>query len=324
MKRSVFAVFMMSLLLCLAGCMSHGTMVTSYPERSVTLVVGFPPGSSADIAARHLAAAGSEHLRVPIKAVNRPGDAGVTGMTDVIKAPPDGYTLGMATMELLTIRPHLAKLSYGSPDDYTPVVNVVNNPLCLVVKSIAPWKDIREFVASAKAHPGKTLLGDSGPASVTHLAVECMKSVTGVDFVAIHLGGAPECVSALWEGKVDALIQHIAAVQPEVVAERARLLGVFEERRNPLVPDIPTFKEAGYDMVLGDYVLVIGPPGLPPGIVDRLQEAFRKTMEDRAFINPMELRRLDVFYEGSGDLKRRLWRDYDNNGKLIEALRGSK
>jgi tripartite-type tricarboxylate transporter receptor subunit TctC len=324
MKRSVYAVFVSFVLLGLAGCMSHGTVVTSYPERSVTLVVGFPPGSSVDITARHLAAAGSEHLRVPIGVVNRKGDAGVEGMTDVIQAPPDGYTLGMATMELLTIRPHLTRLPYGSPDDYTPVVNVVNSPLCLAVRSNAPWKDIREFIVSAKARPGKARVGDGGAASATHLAVEHVKSVTGVDLVAVHLGGAPECVSALWEGKVDALVQHVAAVLPEVVAERARLLGVFEERRNPLVPDIPTFKEAGYDVILGDYILVIGPPRLPPGIVDRLQEAFRKAMEDRAFINPVELRRWDVFYEGSGDLKRRLWRDYENNGKLVEALKGSK
>jgi tripartite-type tricarboxylate transporter receptor subunit TctC len=131
-------------------------------------------------------------------------------------------------------------------------------------------------------------------------------------------------VSALWEGKVDALVQHLAAVLPEVVAERARFLGVFEEKRNPLVPCVPTFKEAGYDIVLGDYILVIGPPGLPLGIVDLLHEAFRKTMEDRAFINPMRLRRLDIFYEGPGDLKRHLWREYRSNGKLIEDLKTSK
>jgi len=291
-----------------------------YPEKPITLMVNFPPGGALDDTAQALVVAAKKYLPQPLVVVHRPGASGTVGMAEFLKTKPDGYTLCVGAMGLLTIQPHLRKLPYKTADDYTPIINLVNNPVCLAVKSTAPWKNIQEFISHAKANPGKIRVGDMGRGSSLHLAAEQLKAVAKIDLSPAHFTGAPECLNALLEGKIEALCHHHALFPAEVKAGRVRILGVFEEKRNPIFPDAPTFKEVGYDVTFDSYACIIGPKGIPSEIVSALHDAFKKAMEDPVFSVPMKAKGLDMMYERPADLKRRLMRDYENNAEVVRSI----
>jgi tripartite-type tricarboxylate transporter receptor subunit TctC len=293
---------------------------SGYPQEPITVIVGFPPGGSLDLTAQPLVKAVNKFFPQPMKVVHQPGAAGTKAMGEFLKALPDGYTLNLAAMGLLTLQPHLHKLPYNTPEDYTPIMNLVNNPMCLAVKHSAPWKTLQEFIAEAKTHPGKIRVGDLGQGSSMHLATEQLKAAAKIDLTPVHFTGAPETVNALLEGKVDALTQHHAVFPKEVEGGRVRILGVYERARNALFPDAPTFREIGYDVVFDSYACMIGPPGLPAPILAILHESLKKAMSDPDFIDAMKAQGLALFYQGPEELKKTLWRDYEQNARLVEQI----
>lgn len=319
MTRTVFAILCPVTMITL-GLLSAPRAIAEYPEKPITVIVGFPPGGSLDLTAQPLVAAVNKFFPQRMTVVHRPGAAGTIGMAELLKAPPDGYTLNLAAMGLLTLQPHLRQLPYNTPDDYTPIINLVNNPVCLAVKSMAPWKNLKEFIDDARANPGKIRVGDLGKGSSLHLATEQLKAAAKIDLTPVHFTGAPETVKALLEGKVDALTQHHAVFPKEVAAGRVRILGVFEVQRNPLFPESPTFREIGYDVTFDSYACMIGPKGIPANIVSILHDAFKKAMGDAVFTEPMKAQGLALFYQSPEDLKKTLRRDYENNAKLVKQI----
>lgn len=270
--------------------------------------------------ARAITEAAKKYFPKPMVVINRPGAAGTIGAAEIIQAKPDGYTIGISAVAVLTIQPHRTKLPYGSPADYTPIIKLVNIPVCLTVRSDAPWKDINEFIDYARKNPGKLRIGHPGIGTIPHLDVELLKIMAKIDFTAVPFAGGAQSVPALLGGHVDAISQHPGEVLAHVNAGKAKVLGVFEEKRNPLFPETPTFKELGYDIVMGVYYLVIGPKGLDPEIVSMLHEALKKAMEDSIFKKPMESQGFQISYEGPEDIKKRLMHDYQQNAKLVELL----
>jgi len=295
-------------------------VVVNFPEKPVTVIVGFPPGGSLDLTAQPLMKAVNKFFPQPMKVVHQPGAAGTKAISDFLKAAPDGYTLNLAAMGLLTLQPHLRKLPYNTADDYTSIINLVNNPVCLAVKSSAPWKNLYEFITDAKANPGKIRVGDLGKGSSLHLATEQLKATAKIDLTPVHFIGAPETVKALLDGTVDALTQHHAVFPKEVEAGRVKILGVFEVQRNPLFPNAPTFREIGYDVVFDSYACMIGPKGMAPSIVKILHDAFRKGMGGPEFLDAMKAQGLALYYQGPEDLKKTLLRDYEKNAKIVKQI----
>jgi len=294
--------------------------IAGYPEKPVNFICGFPAGGAMDMTARAITEAAKKYFPKPMVVVNRPGAAGTIGAAEIIQAKPDGYTIGISAVAVLTIQPHRTKLPYGSPADYTPIIKLVNIPVCLTVRSDAPWKNINEFIDYAKKNPGKLRIGHPGIGTIPHLDVELLKIMAKIDFTVVPFAGGAQSVPALLGGHVDAISQHPGEVLAHVNAGKARVLGVFEEKRNPLFPDAPAFKELGYDITMGVYYLVLGPKGLSPEIVSMLHDALKKAMEDPIFKNAMESQGFVIAYEGPEDIKRRLMRDYEQNAKLVEAL----
>ena len=292
----------------------------AYPEKPITLISTFPPGGPVDVAAKALAEAARKYLPQPVTVVSRAGGAGTIGTAEIIKASPDGYTLGISAMGALAIQPHLQKTPYGPPDDYTLIINLINNPACFSVRADAPWKSAVEFIADAKANPGKYRVGNLDPGSVLHLDAEQLATMAGLKIQHVHFTSGPDSLKALLNGDIGALSQHNGLVFPAVQSGKARTLGVYEERRSPTFPEVPTFKEIGYDITLGGYLPVIGPKGIDPAIIAILHEAFRKSMEDPVFKEAMKAKGYEIFYEGPADLKKRLARDYVSNARLLEKM----
>jgi len=320
MRKGFSVVMVFVSLVAGMGLISPSITKAAYPEMAVTFIHGFPGGVT-EITSRSLAEAAKKYFPKPIVVVCRPGAAGTIGAAEVIQSKPDGYTIGLGPVAVLTVQPHRTKLPYGSPDDYTPIMKLVNIPLCLSVKSTAPWKTIQEFIAYAKANPGKLRVGHPGIGTIPHLDIELLKMTAKIDFISVPFAGGGESVPALVGGHIDAVSQHPGDVLPQVQAGNVRVIGVFEEKRNPLFPDVQTFREAGYDITLAVYYTVIGPKGLPPHIVSTLHDAFKKSMGDPAFIKPIEAGGLIISYEGPEATKKRLMGDYERNKKFIDILR---
>ncbi len=306
----------------LALALSLGSVpavLAGYPERPVTLIVPFAAGSAPDTMARGLAEAAKRHLAKPVVVVNRPGGAGTIGMAEVVHARPDGYTLGLGAVAIFTVQPHLTALPYRTPDDYVPVMKLFNLPVLLFVRSEAPWKTAAQLLGYARAHPGTLRVGVPEIGTIIHLDLERLKLLAGVDLTVVPFQG-PQQITALLGGHVDVALAHPPPVVPHVKAGGIRVLGVFQDVRNPLFPDAATFKELGYDITLGAYNLVIAPRGTPPSIVEVVHDAFRKALAEPSFVALARKSLVDIDYQGPEATKRALWVSFEENRKLIEFL----
>jgi tripartite-type tricarboxylate transporter receptor subunit TctC len=214
----------------------------------------------------------------------------------------------------------MTKLPYGSPADFSAIIRLASNPCLLAVKSNAPWKTIQEFIDYARANPGKIRVGNSGIGTQLHLDAEMLRLMAKIDLVAVPFAGSGESVPAMLGGHVEVSSTHPNNVLGHVQAGKVRVLAVFEEKRNPLFPEAPTFKEIGYEITTAVYYQFIGPKGLPPQIVSTLHDAFKKGMEDPAFVKPMATQGWQIDYEGPQDLMKRLMKDYEMNTKLVDLL----
>ena len=290
-----------------------------YPERPVTLIAPFPAGGAVDIVARGLAEAVKKHLPKPVAVVNRPGAAGTIGISEVVQAKPDGYTLGLGAVAILTVQPHLTALPYRTPDDYLAVMKLVTLQVVVFVRSDSPWKTAQELLEHARANPGKVKVGVPGIGTILHLDLEHLKLLAKVDLTVVPFEG-PQQIPALLGGHVDMAMAHPAPVLPHVKAGKIRVIGVFQEKRNPLFPDAPTFKELGYDITLGVYYPLIVPKGTPKPVVQTLHDAFKKALAEPSFVELMKKSDIDIEYQGPEAITRELWTSFEQNGKLVEYL----
>jgi len=294
----------------------------AYPDKPITLIAGLPPGSATDITARAIAEATKKYLPQPLVVMNRPGGAGAIAATEIIQAKPDGYTLGIVPNITLTFQVHRVPVPFGKPEDYSPIINLASFTTILAVRNNAPWKTIQDFIAYAKANPGKVHIGHPGIGTVAYVNIEQLKRLAQIEVVLTPFAGGGEDVSALLGGHVDAVVEPTAVVSAQMRAGRARCLGVFYEKRDPFLPDKQTFKEAGYEISL-KYIFypIIGPKGLPTQIVSSLHQAFKKGMEEAVFKKAMETSGGIISYEGPNDLRDRLTRDYETDAKIVDMLK---
>ena len=291
-----------------------------YPEKPVTLICVWGVGGTNDSVARTIAARMKAYFPKPVAVVNKPGGAGAIGTTEVVRATPDGYTLGSTTMTSLTIEPHRVNPPYKTPDDYTPIALVGFQAFILNVNPDVPFKTVADFIKYAKANPGKLRIGTFGEGHITHLILEQLKYLAQIDLTPVPFKGGGELVAALLGKHVEGAIAGTNDVIPHARAGKLNMLGVFDEKRRNPVMEIPTFKELGYDIAMLTYTMLIGPKNLSEGVVSTFGGAYKKVSEDREFRKFMEENGYTVQYEGSEDLKKRLWKDYRENKGIFERI----
>ncbi len=295
------------------------TALADYPEKPITILVGYGAGSVGDQIARGLAEAAKKHLRQPIVVVNRPGASGTLAISEVLGARPDGYTLGLGTVGNLTVQPNRTDLPYRGPDTYVPVVKLVTYPNLLMVRAGAPWTTAHEFLTYVRRHPGEASVGVPGIATVAHLNVEQLRLLAKVHLKVVYFDG-PQQVPAALLGQVDAAVAGPGPIMPHVSAGKAVALGVFNECRLPLARDVPTLKELGFDVTLGSIQAIIAPRGTPASVVGALDEAIRKAMTEPSFVSLAEKTQNTIDYKGPEEVAAELRRGFKENGDLIRAL----
>jgi len=252
-----------------------------YPTRPIRVVVPFPPGGAVDFYARVVQPPLSELLGQPVVVENKAGASGMVGAESVAKSPPDGYTLLLGNIASLAINVGIyPKMAYDPLKDFTPIIRTVDVNYVLVVHPSLPVKTVAELVAYAKANPGKLSYGSAGSGSLPHLGTELFKAQTGTDMVHVPYKGGGPMVTDLLGGSVQLVIADQANLMPHVQAGKLRALAVATPKRSPIAPGLPTIAEtglAGYDATA--WQGLVGPAGMPPDVVRRLNEAFNKVMD---------------------------------------------
>ena len=244
---------------------------TTYPEKSIRIVVGFPPGGQPDTVARLLGQKFSGAWEKPVVIENVTGAAGSLAADRVAKAVPDGYTLGFMASPQLVINPSLYKLPYDPVKDFAPVSQVVTSQLMLVVHNVVPAKTIKELVILAKAYPGELTFASSGIGSGPHMAGELFKSVAGVDIRHIPYKGVVQAIPDLVTGRITMMFSPIVIVLPRVREGKVRALAVTSSKRALAAPEYPTIAESGYPgFDVSTWNGLLAPARTPATIVGKL------------------------------------------------------
>lgn len=252
-----------------------------YPSKPLRLIVPFPPGGSTDIVARIVAQKLGLRLGQSIVVENRGGAGGTLGAAAAAKATPDGYTLMVGSTSTHAVAPSVySKLAYDPVKDFAPVSMIATTPYLLVVNSGFSTKTLKEFVALAKAQPGKLNYASAGTGSTTHLAMEMLKSASNTFIVHIPYNGNGPAGTAIVAGQVEALFGSLPAVLPFVRSGKLRALAVGTLVRSPSLPEVPTVAESGYPGFEASlWLAVFAPAGTPAPVLERLQKEIRAVVQ---------------------------------------------
>jgi tripartite-type tricarboxylate transporter receptor subunit TctC len=278
-----------------------------YPTKPITMIVPFPPGGVADIVGRPLAATMEKSLGQPVVVLNRTGAGGAVGMTAAAKADPDGYTILM-TLSSISIFPVSDPLQgRAAPyqiSDFVPIALVTADPTVLVVGGDSPYKTIQEFVAGAKANPGKINYSSSGIFGTLHVAMEMFAGAAGIKLFHVPYQGGGPAVRALLSGEVQALASGPAAAVGQIQAGKMRALAGWGAKRLELMPELPTFKELGYqDVEFYIWSGVVAPAATPAEAQHKLRAAVRAAVADPLFAGAMAKVRTPIYYLDAPEFK---------------------
>jgi tripartite-type tricarboxylate transporter receptor subunit TctC len=268
------------LLALIAGMPGLVSAQSAFPTRPLELTVLFGPGSGADLLARKLAELAAKDLGQPVAVVNRTGAGGAVGYTHVKGQPADGYALVWNSNSVSTAY-HAGNMKF----DYTAfagVAQLTTEPVSLAVKTDAPWKDMREFVAHAKANPGKVRVGNSGRGSFTHLVAVALDNLTGAKLVHVPFGRELAITTVLGD-KIEASVQLPAEIMTQVTGGQVRILAITGDKHLSTLPGVPTFAESGVDVTLSLWRGIAAPKGTPEAVIARLERGFTAAAQSAEF-----------------------------------------
>jgi len=298
--------------------LGFSVFAAEYPTKPITFIIPYPAGGSTDLTGRALVNAAKNYLKQPIVCENKAGGGGTVGPSLVISKPPDGYTIGISH-GAATIAWHMGKLNFNPLEDSTPIIRYTSYVFGLVVRADAPWKTIQELVQFAKQNPQKVSYGSPGVGTNPHLALEDLSMVTGVQLIHMPFKGGAESSTALLGGHVDA-VSDGASWGPLVDAGKFRLLVTYGEQRMQRYPTVPTFKEAGYNLVYSSPLQIIGPKGMPKPIVAKLHEAFKKALDDPDYLSILKKYDMTLNYLGPEDLDRAIRQESEQIKRVVQKL----
>jgi tripartite-type tricarboxylate transporter receptor subunit TctC len=295
-----------------------------YPDKPVKIVVPVAAGGGVDVMARLLAQYLGERLRQQFVVENRPGAAGVIGSKAVIASPADGATL-LYTPSSLSLSVAISKTPpYDLAKDFSPIVNVAISPYALVVNPSVPAQSLKEFIAYAKANPGKLSYGSAGVGSASHLAAELLKSKTGIDMVHVPNKGMNPALIDLMGGQVQVLFASVPGLTSEKT-DRARPIAMAELKRSALMPELPTMSESGLPgFAVGNWAGLLGPAGLDAAVVKKLHDevlAILATDEMKARIKTLGF---DVIASTPQEFAKQLQEDVERWGPVAKVVSEEK
>lgn len=273
-------------------------MAQSYPNKSVWLIVPYPPGGVVDISGRQLAQELTRQLGVQVVVDNKVGAGGTIGAAQVAKAPADGYTLLFSGAGTHAFAPWVyKKLAYDPVKDFVPITQLTEGPLALCVLATSPIKTLDDFVKFLRT-TSKINYASNGSGTYPHLSVELMAQALGVNPAHVPYKGGAQALNALLGGEVQFTLNHIPVIQGQVKSGRVRVIATTGTSRSKTYPDVPTLKESGIDIVASAWFGLFAPAGTPAAIVDRLYKASAVAAESASFKERLAAQGDEVLVEG--------------------------
>lgn len=274
------------LLAVLFVIMASPVLAADYPDKPINNIIAFTAGGSSDVQARIMQKYWNKYASQPWVFVYKPGAGGMIGFTEIAKAKPDGYTIGGMNLPHLILQ-SLAQNAQFKPDDFTYICEVVNDPQCIAVRKDSPIKSAQELIDYAKKNPGKLKVGLSGPLSGHHLMfLDWQKKVPDAKLSNVFYKGAADQNAALLGGEIDLMFGNINDVMRSL--DEFRVLSVAADKRNDFLPDVPTLKEQGVDIVSDIRRGFAMPKGVDADKVKTLREIFEKINKDPEYIADMK------------------------------------
>ena len=314
-KRTLAAALLLAALA--GGAAAQG----QWPGKPVRMIVPFPPGSSPDLVARMLSEPLGAALGQPVVVENRPGAGGMVGTGAVAKAPPDGYTIGLSIPGPLAVNTVLLqKMEYDPFRDLAPVTIVAASPNVLVVDPKLGVSDLKGFLALARSRPGTLNYGSVGNGSASHLTMELLKQLTGIDLVHVPYPGSPQVNTAILNGQIAAGFVVPATAMPLVQAGRLKALGATTTTRSVVLPAVPTIAEQGFPGFHSTaWIAAVAPAQTPAPIVRRLSEALVRIVRS----DEVRGRLIAIYFQPVGTapeaLRLLMREEADRWGKVIKA-----
>jgi tripartite-type tricarboxylate transporter receptor subunit TctC len=259
-------------------------MAAGFPDRPIQLIAPYTAGGAADVLARVIGKELGAKLGQPVVIVNKPGAGTIIGAQAVATAEPNGYTLLLSSNSTFSMNPAVyPKLPYNPASDFEPVGMVATLALAILVQQTAPFADVGQLVAAAKAEPTKYMYASFGNATSSHFAAEMFKAAAGVELTHVPYRGSSPAMTDLLAGQVQVSFDTVVAAVPQIKAGKIKALAVTTARRSSLLPEVPTVAESGYaGFDLGAWIALVGPHGLAPEAKSRLGQALETVMSDPA------------------------------------------
>lgn len=294
-----------------------------YPNRPIEMVVPFGAGGGTDALARVFAEAIKKHLPQPVTVINKPGASGAIGFSEVALSRPDGYKIGMISVEL-AILPHMGVAKFTT-DDFTPIVRLNADPLVLSVSADSPLKTVEDLVEAVKKQPALMTFGNAGTGGVSHLAALALQQKLGTTFTHAPFQGNAPAIVALLGGHIDAVMTSPSEVATYVTAKKVRPLAVLSDQRmSGMFEQVPTLKERKVDLSMGTWRGIAVPKGTPADVVAKLTAASTKAAHDPTVKDSMERQSLGYAVADGEAFKRQISGDTALFKQLIEQLGAKK
>ena len=255
---------------------------SNYPNKPINFIVPYGAGGGADSRSRQIAQKMSVVLQQPIIVDNKPGAGGNIGTEYIARAAPDGYTIGMGNFAPMAVNKTLfGNLRYNPETDLTQIVLIEKGPLILMVNPSSPYKTVQDIVAAAKAKPGELTFSSGGIGGSHQLSAELFKQSAGIDMIHVPYKSGSAGLTDLMAGNVTMMFDQMYSAMPSIKADKLRAIAITSKKRSPLLPNLPTFAEAGYPKVeVLNWQGLIAPKGTPKAIIDKLNAAANEALKD--------------------------------------------
>ncbi|WP_423459429.1 tripartite tricarboxylate transporter substrate binding protein [Ottowia sp. VDI28] len=297
-KHAASRIFWLGLALLLALSASLAKADGDYPNRPIRLLVGFGAGGPTDLTFRKLAELAGKELGQPIIVENKPGAGATLAPSTMARVDkPDGYTIAAATAGLLRF-PHMQKVDWNPTRDFTWIAGLGGYTFVLAVKSSSPFRSVADLVAYAKANPGKVSVGTAGAGTTMHLLTEAFGGMAGVELTHIGFKSSSEAATNLIGGHTVAALDAVGSVLPFVESGDLRLLMSFDAQPADWMPSVPTAKSLGYDLVYPAPYGLVGPKGMNPAVVTKLNTAFKAAIDSPEYAKLLKSLRQTYWYKG--------------------------
>ena len=304
--------------LCTAVTLAGPALAQTFPTKPIKLVIAFPAGGPTDITMRALADGASKALGQPVVVENKPGAGGTLPAQALQTAPADGYTLAQIPLGVFRL-PYTTKINWDPVKDINYVLNVTGYAFGVVVPTASPLKSWGDFVAYAKANPGKLSYGSTGNLTSPHLTMEHVAQKADIKLLHVPYKGSADLMQALLGGHLMAASDS-TGFAPQVEAGKLRVLNTWGDKRLAKFPDAPTLKELGYDIVQNSPFGIGAPKNTPEAVVKRLHDAFKTAMEQPAYVDALQRYDMVPIYMSSAQYRQFAQDTFAREKTLIEQL----